>query len=526
MANKFPWTESRQNSLIVHQAGTISDIGELLDAISGSIDLSKIKALCKAEYQQFGIIVENDDCIFAAVDRVRSFPIFYNIKTHEVTYDDFALKATLTFDVEPNAMLQFCMAGYILGSDTLYEDFKNMQAGEYLLLDKHKRTLKVEEYYQYIPNPQNITKTEAIQTLDKVIDRAIQRTINQASGHKIWVPLSGGLDSRIVAAKLKQHDYGNVTCFSYGVKNNDEAKTAQKVAKLLDLPWFLLPSDSRKARDLYNSDIRDQYEKSAHRLSAMPTYVEFEAIHTLKTLGYAQDGDYIVNGQSGDFLAGAHIPAVLYGNDNPDIEDMMDFILQKHFSLWENLKTLENVEILTKAVTDSLPGTDQGLSAREQMMAQYESFEWRERQCKMVVHGQRIYDFFGLNWSLPLWDGELMNFFEKLPFDMKYKRQLFIEYAQTYNYCNVFDLPTAQIKVWRPPFLYFIVAIGQMLRFVKGKDSKDDFYKKMSYYGHAHNQFAIFGRSLFLRHYKDLRNMISLSTLDFCQRYNLPFPKS
>ena len=40
----------------------------------------------------------------------------------------------------------------------------------------------------------------------------------------------------------------------------------------------------------------------------------------------------------------------------------------------------------------------------------YEKWEYEERQIKYVVNGQKTYDFWGVDWFLPLWDSEFVKF--------------------------------------------------------------------------------------------------------------------
>ena len=90
------------------------------------------------------------------------------------------------------------------------------------------------------------------------------------------------------------------------------------------------------------------------------------------------------------------------------------------------LKTEENLEFISLQIERELVSKNNHLDNISNLIRQYRSFEWRERQAKIVVHGQRCYDFFGYNWTLPLWDSEIINYFEKLPFDQKYQ-QAFLE---------------------------------------------------------------------------------------------------
>ena len=50
------------------------------------------------------------------------------------------------------------------------------------------------------------------------------------------------------------------------------------------------------------------------------------------------------------------------------------------------------------------------LSKDLRFSAIYESLEWSERQPKAVVVNQRLYEYFGYRWELPLWDSEILDF--------------------------------------------------------------------------------------------------------------------
>ena len=40
----------------------------------------------------------------------------------------------------------------------------------------------------------------------------------------------------------------------------------------------------------------------------------------------------------------------------------------------------------------------------------YEILEYENRQCKYVINGQRLYEYFKYEWRLPLWDNLYLDF--------------------------------------------------------------------------------------------------------------------
>ena len=384
------------------------------------------------------------------------------------------------------------------------------------------------EYFCYSPNPQSSQQNDLSSQITKfnvVLDNAIKRSLNVIGENQVWVPLSGGLDSRLVLSKLKEHGCQNLFSFSYGAIRNFEARTARRIAKMLNVPWVMIPAELGEARQLSLSKIRMDYENFAYGFSSIPAYTEFQVFYHASKHKIIPKGAFIVNGQTGDFISGGHIPEQLFklgnmGNENEKREVLLNYILDKHFSMWNQLKTEENLEFISLQIEKELVSKNNHLDNNSNLIRQYESFEWRERQAKIVVHGQRCYDFFGYNWTLPLWDSEIINFFEKLPFDQKYQQAFFRAYLKSYNYKGVFRTLSAKPENWRW-FQLWIVLIAQVVGILLGIEAKKHFYKKMLFFGFSRFQYELFGKVAYMKNVKNLRNMISLSLIDFLERQRL-----
>ena len=153
-------------------------------------------------------------------------------------------------------------------------------------------------------------------------------------------------------------------------------------------------------------------------------------------------------------------------------------------------------------------------------MANYEYWEWKERQSKLVINGNKAYDFFNTEWEMPLWDIEIVNFFKKMNLNQKKNQNFYLNYLRVKNFKKVFNKLRSKPEIWVGKYK-IIKFFGFCLNFLPFNNIKENFYKKMFYYGIDKNQYSMIGEKKYFRNYKNLRNVSSLFSDDYLKQNNL-----
>lgn len=453
---------------------------------------------------QFAVMVETPDLVLAGVDAVRSLPLFYaeNGRGGFRLSNDarLALAVQASASLNSQNLLEARMSGYVTGRATLFTGLSQILPGEWILWDKRSASLSLSRYYVYHPEEPDVAEADAcsLTRLEQCMERIFERMFARIKDKLVLLPLSGGLDSRLLACKLKEYGHKQVLTFSYGPKGNLEAATAGKVASTLGLPWMEVPSRTRFGRKILRSDEFRRYLDYADGLSSQPFIPEIECFLALREQGLLNKETVVLNGQSGDFLTGGHIhPSIV--RPGAALEDVIERIRFRHYSLWQNLDTPDNLEFVRskiQAILALCPG-ERPVTV-QQLAAQYEYWEWQERQCKYVVNGQRLYDFLGLEWELPLWDFDLMRFYATVPLHLRTDQTLYKAYLMHYDYGKAFSMiPTSSFgyfghnRIW---MRYFVAGMSLAL----GKFGEKWGEKLAAYFHHYSNLYAMLGPWYFL----------------------------
>lgn len=427
-------------------------------AAAGPENASLTRAL-RSLAGHFAFVLEQAGRTIACVDRIRSVPLLWGRRGTEVLIDDRAPRLAERLGtggkIDRAQALALAMSGYTIGAGTIFEGVHGLRAGEALIVDADgARTLR---WFVY-----DAWRTEAIAEPEKRLSElhrfVIERLAKSADGRTIAVPLSAGLDSRMIASGLKAVGYRNVRLFSYGRPGNHEASTAKTIAERLGYPWAFHPFSPASQRAMFADADHARMWREADCGTSAPFEQDWAAIAALKASGFIPGDALVVNGNSGDYITGAHAPVALIDTVAPADEDarrerVVRAVVKKHFRLWEALATPANdaaiVGLLAREATEA--GADFGVG--QALAGIHEMLEYQDRQSKYVVSGQRTYEWFGLSWRLPLWDDEIVEFFRHAPMDLKRGQSLYKRVLTSDNWGGVWRDVPVNVKTIRPRWI-------------------------------------------------------------------------
>ncbi|RKZ25010.1 hypothetical protein DRQ26_06625 [bacterium] len=338
---------------------------------------------------------------------VRQFPVFYFIKGKEIFLCDNAEKIPLkNRRLDFDSLLEFLGLGYTAERKTLFADISQLQAGE--LVEISKNGMKInDEYLYHSYNISNDNFSVLSDELLSILKNIFEELMVALNGKLAVVPLSGGYDSRLVAAMLKMTGYENVICANYGAKGNTtETPVSKIVCEKLKYRWLGVEYTDEMWQDFLKSSDFERYifDFRPHSFSAFPQIHELPMIRKIADETGNPEDVVIISGHSADFLAGSHIPQKISAKHSK-IDAASEIFLYKQYRLRE--KPIHNK--ILQSVRDEISRF--AISDEPYKLAQL--INWRERQAKIIVNSNRMYEFYGFQWAMPFWDRRLVEFFSR-----------------------------------------------------------------------------------------------------------------
>ena len=388
-------------------------------------------ALLQALDGNFSCVLDRGDHILAAVDRIRSYPLFFAVRDNEILLgpDAYELRDRLgSPPLDHSVLPEFLLAGFITGNDTLIPLLKQLEAGQCLIWNKITATLEIKDYFLYQHDFE--PGESSLEDLDRVHGRVFQRLIASAAGRTIVIPLSGGNDSRLVAVMLKRLGYGKVICFTYGSSHSRECQTSRRVAKFLNFPWIMVEQNRRLWYEAFHSDAMRRHFGIATHLSVSPHIQDWLAVRTLHERGQIPGDSLFTPGHSGDFPEGANLSQIFADKEELTRRDLLDVIFDRFYDLWPCSRERRH-ELFGPRLTSLLqiPETIQS----EIAASLFDEFDWRNREAKFIVNSVRVYEFFGYGWRVPLWDREFLDFWRHIPVAQRVGQSLYRQYKHRYQ---------------------------------------------------------------------------------------------
>jgi len=394
------------------------------------LDESKIIDYLRSLNGYFSIINVGENKGWMAVDRIRSFPIFYGKQKDSLFISDVACwvkEQVGDIDMEPISRQEFLLTGFVTGPDTLFENVKQIQAGEVIFFDVDQDSINLRSYRYYDYFHKHFYDTDEdylLHQFDIVMSDIFNRLITIADGRTILVPLSGGYDSRLIVLMLKRLGYNNVCAFSYGIANNEESLISKYVANKLNIRWEFVEYTNELWNQWYNTNTMKEYFNMAGNLCSLPHIQDWPAV--LKLKDNIIDNAIFVPGISADLNTGGFIekyPSIYEANATR--EDLLKLILIYSYELYPFEGISSDVKnIIKQKILKIIDNKPYGGTYGEK----FECWVSTEKVAKFVLNSVRVYEFFGFDWWTPYWDDEFVSFWYNVPHQFRNSQKLYKAY--------------------------------------------------------------------------------------------------
>ncbi|PSQ15923.1 asparagine synthase [Halobacteriales archaeon QS_8_69_26] len=374
----------------------------------------------------FAAVVDVGDAVVLACDHAGSIPLYFTSEDPLRVGDcvsGFPGLATEEFD--PVAASEFALTRYVTRGETLLPAVRSVRAGEAVRVPREDPAgFERRRYARYRPtNRSDGDREDLLDRMGDVLGRVFDRAESLAGGRPVAVPLSGGVDSRLVATMLVERGV-EVVAFSFGVHGHADVEVARDVADALGIRFEAVEYSTDRWHDWYHSADRRAYSSFAFDYDSLPFLAEWPAVRELLADGRLPRDALVLPGHT-VATPSERVPAA-WTDGTPDREDVVEYVLDRHYSLWEWDDPAFRSDFADRIAADADLGP---VASGPEAAAAYEGWEWTTRMATFTNSDARVYDWFDLEWWLPLWDPEYVAFWASVPLDHRRGKALQTEFA-------------------------------------------------------------------------------------------------
>lgn len=421
-------------------------LAEKISKVSSSDELKRILSRANGF---FSVIHDTGEEIYAAVDHVRSWPVYYAV-SDDVYISDSAEWVHESGDCggyDPVVGTEYLFTGFVTGRDTLSRDVKQVQAGELVTLDVDESGPSVHRERYFTQNPTEKSTSVEKNALDEVLVEAVERLIEYADGRTILLGLSGGYDSRLVALLLSRLGYDNTVAFTGNLsiqgtlasQGSGEVSVAKSIAEDLGFEHIELRSGRSDYGHIKDSAQMEMVNDIGY-LSEYPSINKVVQRRKLKEAGIDPDKVVLVIGHH-CLGGGSALPDWVREQETLSQNEFFDLMWNLHYQHWETLgesrwrRLFEKSRwrrLFEKRMLDGLPddlyrtGT---VEPTPDAVSGFEQWYWQERLAKYIII-RREYEYLGFDIWYPLLDRELYSFFECSSYRDRVGKHIWKEYIR------------------------------------------------------------------------------------------------
>lgn len=400
------WRRHERHNVTVFVVGAPGNEDALVTA-AASADTAGLHAMPG----HWAAIVERPGSVALIEDHLRSYPLFYPIAHDDRgvwhVSDDIELMRSLVPDggVPAEAAEEFLTQGFITGNETLFAAIRQVQTGEQIIIDGagiHSSTIRRLEY-----SGANLSDDRELdEAFTRGFDAALDRSLDRVGDRQIVIPLSGGLDSRLLAIAMHDRGISNVKTLTYGVGETREVGISRTVAGALGLDWEFVTYSPEQLAAAWAEPDTAEFVRDTYSGSALPHIQDWYAFRHLRRTGGIAEDAVIFPGHC--IVGNMHDEEIVEREVAPSREEMKRLLFIHHthirsdaIRLWKRPHYQEKLDRFLEN-----EGYDGSIVSR---ILTFENYNYVERQTKYINNSVHGYEHFGYDWAMPLLDLEMLD---------------------------------------------------------------------------------------------------------------------
>lgn len=322
------------------------------------------------------------------------------------------------FTLDPTALAQWVICGYIASHRTIMQDIKRMRSATSLNLSDNES----HRYWRW--GEANFTERSEIDQrnkLDALLDQAILRSSNYAPGSTVM--LSGGYDSRSLAMRLERLAPKQQRYFTFGAPDDQDRIIATDFAGRNNLPLATCRRDYSRSLEQCRTFVRKFGDMSDNVLA---TFIGVpEALEPLAP------SSIWLGLEAFSTVLPRHPPAIMLSADDHDFERgvwmLTNAVSRKCISfshllsvgLFKDEMVQELATSFQSLVEDCIPRQDEDWSIKFDQLSLDRRFRiWNSNRVLFGMVAPTI---------VPFLDMELLDFYSSLPPSLRGERYLYLE---------------------------------------------------------------------------------------------------
>ena len=407
---------------------------KFLNLVIQNLIIKKNLTFFNNNYGEYTLVIYSKNFKIILSDPSRTFPIYFYKEKNTLCVSDDPKKIQEKYNLiklNKDMVKIALMSGYTIGRYTIYEKVYTINAGEIVEFIKEKTE---SSYYSDIYRNKAVKKNYNQYKYEylKILNDIFLDLKKKIGSKNIYLALSAGDDSKLVLSMLKKLNFKNVTCFSYGLKNNWESLAAKTYAKKLGYNFKFIPIESNIMINFFKSRTFKKYFNKMDYFDSTPSLHEIYVIDQIRRV--IKKNSVILNGQPADAFNGSYLPKnFLYKPQNKNL--FLEAVIKKHYSLWINLVKYENIKLIKKYVINDLNKYFKMSKVDNYKKMLFTSYQ--NRVCKYLHKNTQVYSYFNFETYTPYKDPRFLKFWSSVPNNHHYKRSLSKAILQDLNFFNL-----------------------------------------------------------------------------------------